>query len=133
MLTCRLQQRSERDERDPTSGLVQLRNQSRQRLIIEHETHPFEHLDLLVHDLAGNRLPARHYGTCVFTRFGSRYELILEPEEVYQFNVSLLHNVEPRITAPGIFDVQAEYEYADRIIRSNIVRVVLKKEHLQDY
>lgn len=132
LMSCRLEQRPDRVERSPTSGRVFLQNCSRVNLTIIYDTHPLSHLDLIVHDIEGKLLPTRHYGTYLFTLFDTFRQLELAPGEIYSHNVSLLRNVEPEITSPGTFDVHAEYAYADRIFRSNVVRVVLKKAHLLD-
>lgn len=93
---------------------VEIKNVSKEDLIITYNTNPLEFLDLEVFDPAGKRISEGKYGG----RFSPssptpQRQVILKPGEAFRKPVGVFGNSkENDRTTPGVYRVVAVFEYA---------------------
>jgi hypothetical protein len=89
---------------------VELENRSDTVLEIEYRMTALQHLNLVIHDSQGNLVSTGHFGDRFAPAFES-YFLRLAPGEKFAANVHLFATMPRGPIAPGIYGVQAVYEY----------------------
>jgi hypothetical protein len=109
-LACRLRHRIGRRGSSPTAGEVEIENVLSGVVEIEVSTHPLQHLNLVITDVAGRPVPAPPYGH-LFSPREQPYVFRLGPGEKYTHNVSLLGTIAEDQQSPGTYTVRAVYEY----------------------
>ncbi len=109
-LACRLGHRTLRRGPLPTAGEVELTNLSPDVLEIQFRTSPLQYLNLVVLDASGEVVSQGFYGD-FFSPLAEPYTLRLKPGEKYVGPVHLLGNVPEAKRLPGVYTVQAVYEY----------------------
>ncbi len=90
---------------------VEIKNISKQNLIIEYRGGPFEYLVLLIIDPDGKKISdgtlAGHYSP-----FATKQKLKLGPGETYRHTVPITGNSDERDwKKPGVYKITAIYEY----------------------
>jgi hypothetical protein len=108
-LVCRLRPKQIRGRYSPTSGEVELENQSGAPLDIRVRYARLQYLNLVVTDESGNLVSTSHYGD-LFSPVAEPFVWRLQPGEKFAANVSLLHTVPPEKQLPGAYSVRAVYE-----------------------
>ena len=98
---------------DP-SGEVEIKNISKQVLVITYNTDPWEFLNLEVTDPAGKMISSGKYGhrfsPSTFDK--GQKQLVLRPGETYREAVQAFGNSkEGDLTTPGVYNVVAVFEY----------------------
>jgi len=109
-IACRLRHRVGRRGSSPTAGEVEIENISPAVIEIEVGMHPLQYLDLVIKNATGKIVPGAPYGH-LFSPRDVPYILRLAPGEKYTHNVSLLGTVAESDQLPGVYSVQAVYEY----------------------
>ena len=111
-IACRLRHKvGGRWKPSPTAGEVEIENVSADVIEIEWMMHPLQYLNLEITDVAGNLIPAPHYGR-IFSPYSTSPRIFrLMPGEKYTHNVGLLGNVPEEQRLPGTYTVRAVYEY----------------------
>jgi hypothetical protein len=128
-LVCRLRKRiTERTAHIPTAGEVELENGSPLAIEIEVRTSPLQYLNLIVTNGEGRVVSDSFYGD-LFSPLDEPYTLRLQPGQKYSAPVGLLGNVSEANQHPGIYTVQAVYEYNGLRSVSNPLQVELAARH----
>src|SRR5262245_48871896 len=106
-LVCRLRRKP---GRSPTAGEVELENTSPSIVELEVRSSPLQYLNLVVTGPSGGVVSNWFYGE-MFSPLAKPYTFRLTPGERFTANVSLLGNVPEDRRLPGMYTVQAVYEY----------------------
>jgi len=122
-IVCRLRKRAQgRAAASSLAGEIELENVSGDVLEIEVETSPLQYLDLIVIDAAGEMLSGWRYSEC-FSPLELPYTLRLSPGEKHSAPVSLLGNVPHEKRMPGVYLIQAVFEYKGTKAVSEVFRL----------
>jgi hypothetical protein len=110
-LVCRLRKKTAgRAGNLPTAGEVELENASSGVVAIEVRAAPLQYLNLIVTDAGGQVVSESFYGD-LFSPLAEPYTLLLQPGQKYVGPVGLLATVPEAKQRPGMYTVQAVYEY----------------------
>jgi hypothetical protein len=104
-----------------------LRNAGKRTVEIRWYTDPLQYLNLTVTDPHGRNVAAFPYGSQFAPSWPSPRILKLAPGESYSASVNLLGTVREEDLAPGIYHIQARYDYQGSVAVSNAVEVSLVK------
>ncbi len=127
LLVCRLRPKQLRRGNSPTAGEIEIENASADVLEIEIDRHPLQYLNLVVTDQSGSILSEGHYGD-TFSPRGRIDTLRLTPGATYHHIVSLLGTVPEAKRLPGMYSVQAVYDYNGFRAISELLVVELEGE-----
>jgi len=126
VLVCRLRKQTAGRAADlPTAGELELENVSQGVVEIAVHTSPLQYLDLIVTDSRGQVLSESYYGD-LFSPLEEPCTLRLQPGQKYSGPVGLLGNVPEAKQVPGVYTVQAVYEYETLRTVSKPLQVELK-------
>ena len=104
---------------------VELKNITKEDLVIEYSAHPFEYLDLRVVDPDGKKISNRAYGGA-FSPFPTKQKLKLGAGECYRFTVRIDANSnQSDWTKPGVYKITAVYGYKKETITSKEMTLTL--------
>src|SRR5262245_35908352 len=125
-LACRLRRKEAIGRRGPVEnmGEVELENVSGTPVEIAYRMTARQYLNLVVTDAAGGVVSEGHFGD----RFAPTLDplvLRLEPGEKFRANVHLLATMPGGPIPPGVYTVQAVYEYNGFRTVSEPVRVIV--------
>lgn len=126
-LVCRLRHRQLSRGHSPTAGEIELENTSPEEFEIETDRHPLQYLNLVVTDARGRVLSEGHYGD-IFSPGGRIDTLRLPPGAKYRHLVSLLETLPREKHVPGVYTIQAVYEYQGLKVLSQPLQVELPTE-----
>jgi hypothetical protein len=123
-LACRLRARQLQRGSSPLAGEVELENTSSAIVDIEVRSSPLQYLNLMVTDSAGKVVSDSFYGD-QFSPVAEPYTLRLRSGEKFTAPVSLLGNACCAQRRPGVYLVQAIFEYNGLRAVSNSLNVEL--------
>ena len=126
-LVCRLGLKQSQRALSPIAGEVELENTSAMAMEIQVKSSPLQYLSLLVVDASGRVISESFYGD-LFSPLVKPYSLRLEPGEKYTGPVHLLGNVPKEKQQPGVYTVQAVYQYKQLKAVSEPLRVELPSQ-----
>jgi hypothetical protein len=106
------------------AGEIELTNISADVIEIQVRTSPLQYLNLVVLDAGGGVVSEGLYGD-FFSPLAEPYTLRLQPGEKYTGPVHLLGNVPEGKRLPGVYTVQAVYEYKGLQVVSEPLQVEL--------
>jgi hypothetical protein len=126
-LACRLSPKEFIGRNGPVPHVaeVELENLSTSDLQIEYQMAVLQYLNLIVRDANSKIISDHHYGDR-FSPFENAKVLRLAPGEKFRANVNLFATVSHKPIAPGIYIVQAVYEYNGFRAESEPVEVAIK-------
>jgi hypothetical protein len=123
-LVCRL--RRSKQKQSTFDGQIELKNDSPDEVEIPFLTSPLQYLNLIVHDASGNRVSQGVYGDRFsLLELDDVYVLRLRPWQKYKDPVDLLGTVPEENRQPGVYTVQAVYEFNNLKAVSKPLRVEL--------
>lgn len=123
-LVCRLRAKEIMGKRGPLKGWgeLELENQSEDPIDIRYQMSPLQYLDFVVVGPNGKKISGRRFGD-QFSPMCEELTLRLAPGEKFLHDVPLLGTVSDEDRLPGVYKVQAIYEYGGIRAESQAITV----------